>query len=374
MPELKSAYDDFLKLPEDATKEQYQAAFEKVYALRTKLPGRMWNMFENVIQRFLFYSIKFDNPRYTLDVLQTLYPDIEKSCDSQYQFLLGLHETWAMLCLKLGDEKSAYEHLKIATFYQFTDNQSFDGFEYFSFRNFSDFSFADISNNTISLSHPSKFNDPMDTILFRWNEYVIKNETDDEQKILRLLYRRVYDHLKVRCFVRTAPLPTISATVVSDPIPVHKEQKVEDVSLLMWAHYAENHTGFCAKYRFPSNFVWNKDSKSFTFTRIGNMRYEACMEFKNRNPFTVADALFAKDQIWSYENEVRIVHYDPENSEDFKLLTLPEGSLLDIYLGLKCSDTNREKMLLLLRNKSVRVFQMEIDKSDAYKLCAKRIQ
>ena len=89
--------------------------------------------------------------------------------------------------------------------------------------------------------------------------------------------------------------------------------------------------------------------------------------------FTVFDALFAKHDIWSYENEVRIVQYDANNDNNYKTVEIPEDSIQSIYLGLKCSDENRQKMLLTLRNRNIKLYQMEVDSIDAYKLVAKRI-
>ena len=271
----------------------------------------------------------------------------------------------------MHEEDLAYDHLKMATFYLFIDNHSYDGFEYFSFRNFSDYAWDDIKKNTICLAHPSTFNDPMDTILFKWNNYLIMNAEDDIQCRLRLLYQKVYDHIKVRCFVRTEPLPR---NLPFGEIPVlKKEQNIEDVNPLMWAHYAKDHTGFGIKYKLPANFVRNDNAGELIWTRIGNVNYKPDMILSKLDEFTVFDALFAKHDIWSYENEVRIVQYDANNDNNYKTVEIPEDSIQSIYLGLKCSDENRQKMLLTLRNRNIKLYQMEVDSIDAYKLVAKRI-
>jgi hypothetical protein len=65
--------------------------------------------------------------------------------------------------------------------------------------------------------------------------------------------------------------------------------------------------------------------------------------------------------------------FDANDNLNFKTIKLPENSIRSIYLGLKCTDENREEMKLLLRNRNIRLYQMEVDKADSYKLVKKRI-
>ena len=117
----------------------------------------------------------------------------------------------------------------------------------------------------------------------------------------------------------------------------------------------------------------NDNAGELIWTRIGNVNYKPDMILSKLDEFTVFDALFAKHDIWSYENEVRIVQYDANNDNNYKTVEIPEDSIQSIYLGLKCSDENRQKMLLTLRNRNIKLYQMEVDSIDAYKLVAKRI-
>ena len=230
--------------------------------------------------------------------------------------------------------------------------------------------FVYIKNNTICLAHPSTFNDPMDTILFKWNQFFIDNPEDDIDRKLHELYQKVYDHIKVRCFVRTDPLPRGPRF---GEIPVLKEQKIEDVNPLMWAHYADEHKGLCIKYKLPAKLVRNIDEKSLIWTRIGNVNYRRDMILSQFKHFTVFDALFAKHDVWSYENEVRIVQYDANNNDTYKVIAAPEESIQSIYLGLKCSDENRDKMISVLTGRDIKLYQMIVDPTDAYKLAKQRI-
>ena len=260
--------------------------------------------------------------------------------------------------------------LKEATYYHFIDNVSYDGYEFFSFRDFTPYALEDIKNNTICLAHPSTFNDPMDTILLRWNKHLLKKSADSIETRFYMLYQKVYDHIKVRCFMRTEELPREDTNASS--ILVSKKQNIEDVNPLMWAHYANYHKGFCIKYRFPGQLVRNEDKSTLSWPRIGNVNYNPEMKFPTKNN-SVWDALFAKHDVWQFEKEVRLIHYDPTDEANYKTIEIPENCIEDIYLGLKCSDENREKMKQLLRNRNIKLYQMRVDDNDSYKLVKDRI-
>jgi hypothetical protein len=361
---------EYFAIGENASETAYREAYAKMESKKDLWQWMSPANYSSFIINTVYFAEKYDGVPRALEVLDNLYPDYATACPYDYPNKSKIHESWARFHVIQGDESMAYDHLKKAAFYLFIDNYSYDGFEYFSFRGFSDYAFNDIKNNTICLAHPSTFNDPMDTILFKWNQYLIDNAEDDIQRRLRLIYQKVYDHIKVRCFVRTDPLPR---STTFGTIPIVKKQRIEDVNPLMWAHYANEHKGFCIKYKLPAEVVRTAEESSLIWTRIGNVDYRHDMLLANLERFTVFDALFAKHDVWSYENEVRLVQYDANSTENYKVISTPEGSIQSIYLGLKCSDENREKMMLVLRNRSIKLYQMEVDPEDAYKLIKKRI-
>lgn len=365
------AADAFFAIGENATEADFRATFSELYKSKGIWQWMDGSKYSTTIINILYFSQKYDELSTTLALLNELYPPYAEACQFDYVNKSHIHVIWASLWIAANDETKAYDHLRKAAFYIFIDNVSYDGFEYFSFRDFTSYAKEDILNNTICLAHPATFNDPLDTILLRWNQYLCDTATDENQKKLRLLYKKVYDHIKVRCFVRTDKLPRNVG--FNEDIPIVKAQNIEDVNPLMWAHYANYHKGFCIKYKLPSNIVNNQDETSLTWTRIGDISYQPDMKLAEKDGFTVLDVLFAKHNVWEYEKEVRIVHYDPNDTCDFKTITIPEDSMQEIYLGLRCSDENREKMKLLLRNRNIRLYQMKIDPTDSYKLIKERI-
>lgn len=368
---INNLVKEFFSIGENATEAQFREAYAKMEQNKDIWQWLEQSNYSAFIQDTVYFVEKFEGASKALVVIENLYPNYEDVCPYDYPNKAHLHEIWARLYVIQKNEGSAYAHLKQATYFRFIDNVSYDGFEYFSFRGFSDYALDDIKNNTICLAHPSTFNDPMDTILLRWNQYQLLNTKDKDEYTLRMLYQKAYDHVKVRCFVRTNQLPRDMGFFAGDGVAITKEQHIEDVNPLMWAHYADNHKGFCLKYKFPATLVNTNDRESLTWTRIGNVNYIPDMVFQQN--FTIYDALFAKHEVWSYENEVRLIHYDATNEDNYKTIKVPDDAIQAIYLGIKCSDVNREKIKLILRNRNIKLFQMEIDDADAYKLVKKRI-
>lgn len=360
----------FNTLGYDASEEDFLKKYDDL--LKEKEDDTLWQLippeyFSQTIRFLYYYFKKYKSNDECLDMMNDFcgkYKDFNKiqSCD-----LKDIHEMWGYFFSKKGDEKEAYNHFVSSVYNLLIDNNISGGdFEYFSFRRFSDFAWDDIKNNTLCLAYPGTFNDPMDTILFRWNKYMYDAAKDDAEKTFRLLMGKAYEHIKVRSFVRTSPLP-------DNFYSKDKCQMIEDVNPLMWAHYANDHKGFCIKYGFTSQTVANKDVKRRECTRVGNMVYKGEMIFEHEKNFKLTDALFAKHDIWKYENEVRIINFDPSNQDNYKTINLPEDSIKEIYLGIRCSDENRDKMKLVLRNRNIRLYQMKIDEKDCYKLVKERI-
>lgn len=325
--------------------------------------AKLFAVIENLTKYAIAHLAKLDY----FPILEQLCDFFDSSNRYNHKDRMQIHKDMALLYLHVDDEKTAYEHLKKATYNQFIDYKSYDGFEFYSFRDFTKYAFADIINNTLTITHPSLFNDPLDAVLFRHNQYLIANASDDYQKSLQMLLQKTYEHFKVRCFVSLQELPRD----VSQPFS-RQPHHIEEVNSLLWAHYARDHKGFCIKYKFPKTFVKNENEDQLTLTRIGSVTYEPEMKFEGRQ-LSAFEALFSKHNIWSYESEARLVYYDPNNREDYQILPLPEDSITEIYLGLRCCDADRDRMKKILRNRNIKLYQMVLDEYDVYKLRSQRI-
>ena len=107
------------------------------------------------------------------------------------------------------------------------------------------------------------------------------------------------------------------------------------------------------------------------------------------------DAVFVKSEAWEYENELRLMAYNPKGSGDYASVEA-KNSVAAVYFGLKCDPAKRSEIIEILRdrewvnkkavyntsthkdediieNHPVEFFQMEIDKEHFGKLMAVKI-
>lgn len=145
-------------------------------------------------------------------------------------------------------------------------------------------------------------------------------------------------------------------------------------SILMWSHYAQNHTGFCIEYNLNE---W--DCKNHIKpVQYSNERHYISGNFADDlSPHagrSIMDAALYKSSEWSYEKEWRLVmsRIDLAHPE-LKGLT-PACFLKDyissVYLGAKCKEDYKVQVCQHFKSTSVKIYQMEMETA-SYKLTPK---
>lgn len=118
-------------------------------------------------------------------------------------------------------------------------------------------------------------------------------------------------------------------------------------SLLMWAHYADKHQGFCIEFE--------ADEKTPLLGSAQKVRYSntyPTVDFFNTSSDEQVDQIFlTKSKDWSYENEWRIV--DHENGSGIR--TYPEELMRSVAFGLRMPASDRERISAWLRKRSAEV-------------------
>ncbi|MBR4793899.1 MAG: DUF2971 domain-containing protein [Bacteroidaceae bacterium] len=271
---------------------------------------------------------------------------------------------WCKALIQNGNREEAWAKSLDAFYFSFLDGQRYDGYEVFSFRSFDNQGYAlkDIKNETMSLVHPDMFNDPFDTVIMPWLRKRVEAEKNELSKELSCMMLRRADALKARCFVRTSPL------ILEDGTHGAKEQKIEEVSPLMWAHYTDSHKGFCIKYTLDDKVIARDDAKH-RFLEIKEILYRSNLDLTKG--LLMNEALVLKSNDWNYEHEVRAILLDPD--EKGMVAEVPAPKMSAIYLGLRCSTSNREMMVQALRDKDIPLYQMTFDLKNAGKLYPLRI-
>lgn len=244
------------------------------------------------------------------------------------------------IAAKLGKDEEALSHFEN---YQKTLMGHFTGDKIdkhlFSFRNFSDYSLADLANNTLNISRPKVMNDPFDTPVIEWGKY----QRTQNQKPHTEQFVKSFDGYRIR----------------SLSIPEKRKHPIKN--LLMWAHYADGHKGFCVEYDFSTEFR----KQMVSFNRV---RYDTVDLSKEK--LSITEAFATKSKEWKYENEVRLISYNSEIDGDFDTVFLDElSSIVAIYFGLKCSDERISIIKTLLKGRGIKLYQMKaVGSAIPYKL------
>lgn len=117
--------------------------------------------------------------------------------------------------------------------------------------------------------------------------------------------------------------------------------------VLLWAHYSDNHTGYCVEYEVDRDMVKYKSKGDYT---ISPASYELITP-----QYSIEEVLFtphifsekfvlSKSHHWTYENEYRLVCKANwlNDSVDGEAIGLPDGMKVKaIYSGLRCSHDSR---------------------------------
>lgn len=298
------------------------------------------------------------------------------------------------------------------------------------------YSLESLKENKIYLSDPSKFNDPDDCAFmltnFRVNDKFIKKMLLDDPEGFRKnnkLKRNQLSKLKRSKHV----IRDLNRFSAKNDHPEYKDdpKKLREISkswekkfrgmkldinklkqsllvscfsedyssILMWSHYAKDHTGFCVKYDFKSlghyhhltrnlfpvfykNEIFSTDDyiyqamyseeESFknvlsSFLRginLNQMKLKGIKQLSNEktkfnNMFYVYAAL-NKYKGWEYEKEWRyVITYKKELKSEF--IDVPQP--IAIYLGAEAGE-NKNAVLEIAKTKKIDVYQMQMKSSE----------
>lgn len=130
-------------------------------------------------------------------------------------------------------------------------------------------------------------------------------------------------------------------------------------NVLMWSHYANNHTGYCIGLRE------NKFRKSGKISYGGKVMYPTSNSFPNVHPVMDQDEsfykkFFIKSRDWKYEKEYRLLNIIPPHKSDnpqARILSFDSDYIEDVTLGLKISEKDRLEIIDLCVSQGIKVYQ-----------------
>ena len=124
--------------------------------------------------------------------------------------------------------------------------------------------------------------------------------------------------------------------------------------MLMWSHYARNHTGYCIEYEFNKDDMYYSSLHQVRYTKDRfNISKKDILEGRKD---IIDKTVCSKADVWSYEKEWRIV---TENIKAF-------------YLGAKINEKEKSEIIEFAKKNNRIVYQMILS-ANTYELRAERI-
>jgi len=136
-------------------------------------------------------------------------------------------------------------------------------------------------------------------------------------------------------------------------------------NLLMWAHYAGEHTGFVVGLSVPTlyDYMYELSATKKEFLHLIAVNYTT--EFPRANFFEAmlgindpdyTTVFFATKSVhWKYEEEHRLVYWEGSNTK----LTIGHDAFVEIVLGYRISPKNKKRILRICEKHipSARIFE-----------------
>nr|MBF0223239.1 DUF2971 domain-containing protein [Desulfobulbaceae bacterium] len=123
---------------------------------------------------------------------------------------------------------------------------------------------------------------------------------------------------------------------------------------LMWSHYTAGHTGICIHFDSQKlhQYFQNKIYQVIYSSKI------TIIDLKDSEKFRI---FLEKDEIWSYENEYRIIHRPegphgaPNLENGFGLKYFPKDAVTSISFGVKTSDTLKDEVRKIVNKSALKI-------------------
>ncbi|HZZ68224.1 MAG TPA: DUF2971 domain-containing protein [Phenylobacterium sp.] len=216
-----------------------------------------------------------------------------------------------------------------------------------------------VVENKLFLASPLSFNDPFDAL-----PYIdMKGTVRKERAYYRRLTRTYRPDLSRPDRIKFAD--ALMAMSREDKLRHLREGAYETArgmavcsfaqspnEVLMWSHYADNHSGICLQF--------NTDNSFFRSSLPLQVKYSKKRPSYNAidpgPPAALVDIMLTKADFWSYENEWRLI--EPRGGG---IRSFPQEALSAIYLGCRASEENKAllRSWVAERRRPLEVYQGE---------------
>lgn len=234
-----------------------------------------------------------------------------------------------------------------------------------------------LTKGELYFSNPSCFNDPYDTWL------PIIPDKLEEKKLYRFLHNKDFEQnsKNLRKLIREKYGGDLASFIIDlnnsylrNPNQGSYFNTINDPllkgyyvcclsgcynNILMWSHYADNHSGICIgiKRNSKTRIVVEQSEDNTLYLRPREIIYSTDynklpqLRKKDINKEQIYKMLLYKTKDWSYEKEYRLLLQQVSNNEG-NILRLKKGSICEIFFGLKTPKEVIIKTILELQKSS----------------------
>ena len=272
----------------------------------------------------------------------------------KFQYFNAAGEIYA----NLGNTEESLKFYIKSQYFAMQLKSDFDGINsgyVYSFRSVSTYSLSDLISNSITVCHPSKMNDPFDSLFLLWADEKNLNKICTKKAHIKP-FRDSFQYFKIRCFVGNEELTS--------------DDNIVKQKIAMWSHYADEHRGYCIKYKLSEHFIKENRNTDYSHKYLKKVIPQPADKIQSVNIGTMnTNELFAfKSHEWENENEIRLISYDASCKDDFQQIPLDESSRIEtIYFGYRCPQNSIRDIMKILGN-HVEYYKMDCDYDNIYSL------
>ena len=217
---------------------------------------------------------------------------------------------------------------------------------------------TNLKNSVVIANPPDSFNDPLDPIIEPWLKMYRKHIKGNSVHTFAGNVQKAVEHYRIRCFAYGNGLKEKDNNLI-----LSIDQDIENISPLLWAHYADGHKGIFVKCKIKMEDLARQYNTDNSYIQLRPIKYVKKLDI--HQPITLSDALVMKGEYWKYENELRLIYYSTQNQQEHFPIKV---DITDVYLGLLCEDKIRQEIQQAIKYSKVKLHKMIINPQDVTKL------
>lgn len=258
------------------------------------------------------------------------------------------------IAAKNNNNQDALKYYQTALYYKSFLKTKFENKEFvkiYTYRTITPYAIADIVNDEITVTSPTKMNDPFDSIITLWASEENLMKTCSEHRHIKALAES-FKSFRIRSFT------------------------TDNRNVLMWSHYANEHNGICLKYRLSGHFIKQEQSDNNVHMYLKKVKYQNNKICLNDKSIDTDLAIATKKNDWKYEKEVRLISYDPTKQGDYLSIPLDSKSYIEaVYFGYRCDEASVRMIRNLFKTKKHQplFYKMELNPNDVYRLAPRKL-